>query len=251
MNNKALLFTGLIALILIIAGFYYFSSSEADNNLTPIENSLSQEDKDFFVENFIKANISTLSPKEAVLGGTFIVTSVTFLNESEALVEYEDGHIALKAMASYEVSSSGDVEIKNFKIIEDEQNFSKTGNIVERNGSWELVYEEPGKPALTVSLIFDEQSMCTDERADNSCLPAYWEVGDRVEISGSKENSTLYVRNLRVVGEASGVIDLGDNGVEKLICVDMCGNGICEEMVCMGEGCPCAETPVSCPADCS
>lgn len=35
------------------------------------------------------------------------------------------------------------------------------------------------------------------------------------------------------------------------ICQDLCGNGKCEEVVCMGEGCPCAETAVNCPADCN
>lgn len=34
------------------------------------------------------------------------------------------------------------------------------------------------------------------------------------------------------------------------LCVNQCGNGSCQEMVCLGEGCPCAENPMSCPADC-
>lgn len=33
-------------------------------------------------------------------------------------------------------------------------------------------------------------------------------------------------------------------------CKDLCGNGRCEEMVCMAIGCPCAETADSCPQDC-
>lgn len=33
-------------------------------------------------------------------------------------------------------------------------------------------------------------------------------------------------------------------------CKDMCGNGKCEEIVCMAVGCPCAETAQSCPQDC-
>jgi hypothetical protein len=33
-------------------------------------------------------------------------------------------------------------------------------------------------------------------------------------------------------------------------CKDLCGNGQCEEMVCMAIGCPCAETKASCPQDC-
>jgi hypothetical protein len=39
-------------------------------------------------------------------------------------------------------------------------------------------------------------------------------------------------------------------GSAKKLCVDQCGNGSCQEMVCMAEGCPCAESPASCPQDC-
>lgn len=34
------------------------------------------------------------------------------------------------------------------------------------------------------------------------------------------------------------------------ICTDQCGDDICQEVVCLGEGCPCAETIESCPEDC-
>ena len=34
------------------------------------------------------------------------------------------------------------------------------------------------------------------------------------------------------------------------LCVDKCGDGICQEIVCMGEGCPCSEDPIKCPKDC-
>lgn len=34
------------------------------------------------------------------------------------------------------------------------------------------------------------------------------------------------------------------------VCIDHCGDGICAEIVCLGEGCPCPETPRSCPEDC-
>jgi hypothetical protein len=33
-------------------------------------------------------------------------------------------------------------------------------------------------------------------------------------------------------------------------CKDLCGNGRCEEIVCMAVGCPCGETTASCPQDC-
>lgn len=34
------------------------------------------------------------------------------------------------------------------------------------------------------------------------------------------------------------------------ICKDLCGDGVCQEIVCLAEGCPCPETPQSCPQDC-
>lgn len=33
-------------------------------------------------------------------------------------------------------------------------------------------------------------------------------------------------------------------------CKDLCGDGICQEIVCMAVGCPCAETRESCGGDC-
>lgn len=37
---------------------------------------------------------------------------------------------------------------------------------------------------------------------------------------------------------------------EKRACKDLCGDGRCQEIVCMAVGCPCAETPETCPKDC-
>lgn len=33
-------------------------------------------------------------------------------------------------------------------------------------------------------------------------------------------------------------------------CKDLCGDGICQEVVCMAIGCPCPETPGTCSEDC-
>ncbi len=37
----------------------------------------------------------------------------------------------------------------------------------------------------------------------------------------------------------------------KKSCKDLCGDGECQEMVCMAVGCPCAESLATCPKDCS
>jgi hypothetical protein len=34
------------------------------------------------------------------------------------------------------------------------------------------------------------------------------------------------------------------------VCRDLCGDGVCQEIVCMAVGCPCPETPQTCPQDC-
>jgi len=38
--------------------------------------------------------------------------------------------------------------------------------------------------------------------------------------------------------------------VSPSVCLDLCGNGTCEEIVCTAIGCPCPETPATCPQDC-
>lgn len=44
-------------------------------------------------------------------------------------------------------------------------------------------------------------------------------------------------------------ISLEERNEEK-ICRDFCGDGICQEIVCMAQGCPCPESSESCPQDC-
>jgi hypothetical protein len=44
-----------------------------------------------------------------------------------------------------------------------------------------------------------------------------------------------------------------DETAEKVplrACMDKCGDAKCDELVCMMQGCPCAETPESCSLDC-
>lgn len=50
-------------------------------------------------ETYLKANIGQLSKVKPVLGGKFYVTKISWKPNREAIVEYEDGHIAVKASA--------------------------------------------------------------------------------------------------------------------------------------------------------
>jgi len=249
------------------------------------------------VGDYIRENISDLSPKAEVLGGKFYVTSIVFEGPYEATVEYEDGHNAYTAKVTFRVPSANEVEIETFvvvapemppqinqKPIVSEDAFFKTGNVVHKGDKLELVYEEPGKPALTAELIFNSLSVCTDMNDEKISCETYSLVnlndGDRIRLSGIKEGNKINVKTLTILTKAINNYDECVNagyevmypdcigckqycetpsgekfeipeGVnEPMICVDKCGDGTCQEVVCMGSGCPCAETIQSCPQDC-
>lgn len=69
------------------------------------------------VGDHIRDNINELSPSKAVLGGTLQVTKIEFQTGNKVLVEYEDGHIALSAIASYELLTDNIVRIDSFELV--------------------------------------------------------------------------------------------------------------------------------------
>lgn len=125
---------------------------------------LSLDDKEI-ISDFIKTNISDLSPEKEVLGGKFYVTEIEFVSNTLLKVDYEDGHIALVADVEFNFSIDKEIEIIEFKILGDD-------------------------------------------------------MKDNLKVD------------------------------EEVTCVDLCGNGICEEIVCMGSGCPCSENEITCLVDC-
>ncbi|MCF7795149.1 hypothetical protein K9M50_02220 [Patescibacteria group bacterium] len=215
---------------------------------------LSVEDQEV-VTTYLENNISALSPEDAVLGGTFYVTNTTYPETNVVIVDYEDGHIALTAQANY-TFDDGEVKITNFDLIED----TNTNDLNEQE-----------------ELSVEDQEVVTTYLENNisALSPEDAQLGGSFYIT----EVTYPERNIAIVdyedghqalsaranyefndGEVEvGAFDLIPDGstVERNntsddeICVDMCGDGICQEMVCMGEGCPCAETAETCPADCS
>jgi hypothetical protein len=47
-----------------------------------------------------------------------------------------------------------------------------------------------------------------------------------------------------------GKLFVESQGVKRDSCRDVCGDGECQEIVCMAVGCPCAESSQTCPTDC-
>jgi hypothetical protein len=54
----------------------------------------------------------------------------------------------------------------------------------------------------------------------------------------------------KVCKTEGGLIFINKEQVKDAVCVDRCGDSVCQELVCMAVGCPCAETAQSCPKDC-
>ncbi len=80
------------------------------------EISLSREEKQL-VEKYLKENISTLSPEKEVVGGKFYVTKIEFENNSTALVDYEDGHIALSARVNFQIENNDRIKILKWEMV--------------------------------------------------------------------------------------------------------------------------------------
>lgn len=76
-------------------------------------------DEIFLVENYIRENITTITPEEPVLGGTFYVVEIT-VNESlhDGEFVYEDGHIQGRASFTYEIQDNAVVVLQNIQKIE-------------------------------------------------------------------------------------------------------------------------------------
>jgi hypothetical protein len=82
--------------------------------------------------------------------------------------------------------------------------FIQTGNLVKDNpgakkGVWYLVYEKPGKPALTAELVFDSQSKCTAGIVggveNGPCDMSWVENGYRATVKGLDENDRIWVNS--------------------------------------------------------
>ncbi|MDO8557296.1 MAG: hypothetical protein Q7R98_02420 [Candidatus Jorgensenbacteria bacterium] len=82
--------------------------------------------------------------------------------------------------------------------------FKKTGYLTRSDGSagnngWNLLYEEPGAPALRVSLRFTSQSACHYQDKAEVCV-ADSVAGDLVTVRGIREGGSVVVRSMDTTG---------------------------------------------------
>jgi hypothetical protein len=138
MNRQGFLFFGgavlIFILVLIWVGankMYQAPKTDIKMDISDNDACASSKDEDrqlclrnveqSLFENYLKANISDLSPTKEVLGGKFYITNISWLPDRVAVINYEDGHIALKARvalnAIYQDGWPETVEVKSFNVL--------------------------------------------------------------------------------------------------------------------------------------
>ncbi len=74
------------------------------------------------------------------------------------------------------------------------------------------------------------------------------EVGSFEECA-RKQGKVLRTYPARCISQ-DGKQFIADRKMDQGGCKDLCGDGQCQQIVCMAVGCPCAETPANCSKDC-
>lgn len=68
------------------------------------------------LRNYLNANLSELSPEPEVLGGTFYVTEIEIISDTQATVDYEDGHMAYRASVLFTYEDEV-IEVKKISLL--------------------------------------------------------------------------------------------------------------------------------------
>lgn len=157
---------------------------------------IGEQEKQTLVGDYIRQHISELSPQKEVLGGKFYITQIRFVDNSRAVVEYEDGHIALVGLATYAVSPARQVQVTSFKDFTG--NLDEQGNLAInapglKKDTWYLLYEQPGKPGLSAELVFNQDSICFQGSNTSPCPPALSSATTRVRATGKLVGTKLTV----------------------------------------------------------
>ncbi|MCR4333620.1 MAG: hypothetical protein NUV60_01165 [Patescibacteria group bacterium] len=120
--NKSFVTLFIVIVILGLGAYLYVLTQEPAQPTSGIEQPGAGDEngRSISAEEYVRANISQLSPESAVLGGTFYVTRVE-AEGGAGIVEYEDGHIAFVADFTYEVDSDGGITITSFIVREEER----------------------------------------------------------------------------------------------------------------------------------
>lgn len=105
----------LIIIIVAIAGIIYFLSRQSGTSKKGPATTITPSTMDHLsIEDYVKANISQLSPIGEEVGGKFYVTAIEAEN-GKGVVNYEDGHNGHIADFTYTISEEGAPTVTSFR----------------------------------------------------------------------------------------------------------------------------------------
>lgn len=113
-NRSMKTFTYILIIVLLLLGAWFFLMRGDEAEVVDVIEEpvviVEQADESESVENYLRANIGTLSPVAPVLGGNWYVVSMTIdLESNSGMVVYEDGHIQEERNFTYDLNENGEV----------------------------------------------------------------------------------------------------------------------------------------------
>jgi len=171
-NNKIAVLGFFMIIIISGAIFQLYVNNDKQNEQPTITDNTIQ------VENYIKENISELSPEKEVLGGKFFVTKLDFPGNNQVNIEYEDGHNLFEARAVY--SYEGDqVVINDFSVASINGSSCEDSICYDPNGTVDVSKEElPDAPQEKLGAVD-----CLPEQRDvDACIEIYQPVCGQMQV---------------------------------------------------------------------
>jgi predicted oxidoreductase (fatty acid repression mutant protein) len=103
--------------------------------------------------------------------------------------------------------------------------------------------------------FFADQAIVKQIKDQNPDLQDYF-IGvavDKGTVLGYQTNEDSEINKVYLAVDYNLLVETEDTDKteQEPICEDMCGDGVCQSIVCLGSGCPCAETVQNCPQDCA
>lgn len=84
-----------------------------------------------------------------------------------------------------------------------EQNFSETGGLTDwdsnaekQTGNWVLLYDKPGRLALTVKLALNDKSVCDFDNGEEKCDFSKFELGMFAKVEGYEKDGVVTVTKI-------------------------------------------------------
>jgi hypothetical protein len=102
-----------LLIILLIAGALFYAVNRGKTGDYTSDGATTMPS--MTIEEYVRKNISTLSPEKEQVGGTFYVTNIEAAG-GVGTVKYEDGHVAYVADFTYVTDQNGTVSVTSFTV---------------------------------------------------------------------------------------------------------------------------------------